>query len=90
VSGGCPEGSDCGKIRDLLNEILDEELAADVYDDVARHLHDCPDCTLHVDSVKKVIRLYREAGKREPPVDIKIDLEDVLARVRSEEDSTDH
>ena len=58
----CPEGVDCGKIHELLDDILDEELAADVTSEVIDHLKFCPDCTLHVDSVKKVIRLFRAAN----------------------------
>ena len=87
---GCPEGFDCTKIRNMLTELLDEELAADVYADVVEHLRKCPDCTLHVDSVQKVIRLFREAGRLTAPVDIKIDLKGVLARVRDEKDGHDH
>jgi hypothetical protein len=45
-------------------------------------MDDCPDCRVHVDSVKKVIRLYREAKGDDLPVDIRIRLQDVIARAR--------
>jgi len=86
----CPEGVDCGKIHELLDDILDEELAANVTSEVMDHLKWCPDCTLHVDSVKKVIRLYRAANATQKPVDIKIRLQDVLDRAREPEGGTEN
>jgi predicted anti-sigma-YlaC factor YlaD len=82
---GCPDGFDCSKIHELLDDIVDEELAADVYDWVVEHLQKCPDCTLHVDSVKKVIRLFREADEKRAPVHVQLRLKDVLARAREME-----
>ncbi len=81
----CPEGMDCGKIHAMLEDILDKELAAGVYGEVMNHLKKCPDCTLHIDSVKKIIRLYRAAGETKAPVNIKINLQDILARAREPE-----
>ena len=86
----CPEGMDCGKIHEMLEDILDHELATDVYSEVMKHMKMCPDCTLHVDSVKKVIRLFRVAGETKAPVNIKIDLQDVLARARETEGGTEN
>jgi predicted anti-sigma-YlaC factor YlaD len=75
---------DCRKVHELLDDYLDDELKEVVLGELETHLEMCPDCTLHVDSVKKVIRLYREATEEKVPVDIQIRLRDVLARVRDE------
>jgi anti-sigma factor (TIGR02949 family) len=83
MSGEC-KGGDCQKFRELLTEYLDEELQEVVLREVNAHLQGCPDCHLHVDSVKKVIRLYREATETEVPVDIRIRLQDVIRRARAE------
>lgn len=74
----------CKKVQQLLSEYLDEELKDAVCDDIRQHLDDCPDCMVQVDSVKKVIRLYREATDSECPVDIQIRLQDVLKKAREE------
>ena len=74
----------CKKVQQLLSEYLDDELKEVICDDIRQHLHDCPDCLVQVDSVKKVIRLYRGATDTECPVDIQIRLQDVLKKAREE------
>jgi RNA polymerase sigma-70 factor (ECF subfamily) len=77
-------------VQELLSDYLDDDLKEAVCENVQKHLKDCPDCMIHVDSVKKVIRLYREATDTSMPVDIQIRLHDVLkkAREESEEETT--
>ncbi len=79
---GC-QSEDCQKVRELLGEYLDAEREA-ILREVDKHLKDCPDCHLHVDSVKKVIRLYRESSESDVPVDIRIRLQDVIKKARAE------
>ena len=75
---------DCEEVFRLLSDYVDEDLKRAVCRELEKHLEDCPDCTLQVDSVKKTIRVFREAGSREEmPVDIMIRLQDVLKRARS-------
>ena len=77
---------DCDEVFRLLSDYVDEDLKRAVCRELEMHLEKCPDCTLQVDSVKKTIRVYREAGSREEmPVDIMIRLQDVLKRARTEE-----
>jgi anti-sigma factor RsiW len=79
----CKQG-DCAKVKALLSEYLDDELHAEVLRELNDHITKCPDCHLNVDSVRKVIRLYREATDTECPVDIRIRLEDVIRRARND------
>jgi RNA polymerase sigma-70 factor (ECF subfamily) len=74
----------CKKVQELLSEYLDDELKDVICGDIQKHLDDCPDCLVQVDSVKQVIRLYREATDTECPVDIQIRLQDVLKKARDE------
>ena len=74
----------CKKVQELLSEYLDDDLKEAVCEDIQKHLGDCPDCQVHVDSVQKVIHLYREATDTECPVDIQIRLQDVLKKARDE------
>ncbi|GJM43587.1 MAG: hypothetical protein DHS20C21_04290 [Gemmatimonadota bacterium] len=76
---------DCKKVNDLLSEFLDEELKGAVLLELKEHIEKCPDCHLNVDSVRKVIRLYRDATECDCPVDIQIRLKDVIRRAREEE-----
>lgn len=75
---------DCEKVQELLSEFLDEELKEAVCRELQKHLDGCPDCAVHVDSVRKVIRLYREASPQAVPVDIQLRLHDLLKRAREE------
>ena len=78
----CRGNPDCEKVHRLLGDYLDDELKAVVCEELERHMGECPDCRVHVDSVKKVIRLYREASEQGLPVDIRIRLQDVLKAAR--------
>lgn len=85
MSEDCAQGdSDCAKVKALLSEYLDEELHDEVLRELSVHIERCPDCHVNVDSIRKVIRLYREATETECPVDIRIRLEDVIRQARSE------
>jgi anti-sigma factor (TIGR02949 family) len=74
----------CKKVQKLLSDFLDDDLKAVVCEDIRKHLDDCPDCMVQVDSVKKVIRLFRDATDTKMPVDIQIRLHDVLKKAREE------
>jgi RNA polymerase sigma-70 factor (ECF subfamily) len=82
VTGDCQHGDDCRKVHELLGDYLDQDLRDALCAELEKHMDDCPDCRVHVDSVKKVIRLYRAAKGDELPVDIRIRLQDVIARAR--------
>lgn len=73
---------DCRKLHELLGDYLDHDLRDALCAEIEKHMADCPDCRVHVDSVKKVIRLYRGACSDKLPVDIRIRLQDVIARAR--------
>ncbi|MCA9750946.1 MAG: zf-HC2 domain-containing protein [Gemmatimonadetes bacterium] len=83
MSENCPRQV-CERVRQLLSELLDDELRGVVLEEVRTHLRDCPDCVLEVDSVKKTIRLYRQCSCQDVPVDIRIRLQDVIRRAREQ------
>lgn len=84
MTGDCGKGKgdDCRKLHELLDDYLDHDLREALCSELEKHMDDCPDCRVHVDSVKKVVRLYREAKGDSLPVDIRIRLQDVIARAR--------
>ena len=86
MTGDCHKhGEDCRKVHELLGDYLDQDLRNALCKELEKHMDDCPDCRVHVDSVKKVIRLYRTSEGDELPVDIRIRLQDVIARARREQ-----
>ena len=84
MTGHCAD-DECRKLRELLSEYVDADLREAVQRELDRHLEECPDCHLHVDSVRKVIRLFREASMDDMPYDVRIRLRDVIRRAREGE-----
>ncbi|MGQ0721203.1 MAG: anti-sigma factor family protein [Candidatus Eiseniibacteriota bacterium] len=82
MSGECGKHFDCRKVHELLGDYLDQELRDALCRELETHLERCPDCRVHVDSVRQVIRLYREGTATSLPVDIRIRLQDLLRRER--------
>lgn len=89
MTDGCQGNEDCRKLHELLSDYLDHELKDAVCRELDKHLEDCPDCQVHVDSVRKVIHLYRQATPEQLPVDIRIRLQDVIRRARDARRSGD-
>jgi anti-sigma factor RsiW len=76
------EHEECRKLRELLSEYVDADLREALQKELDHHLEQCPDCHVHVDSVRKVIRLYREGLGDSIPYDVRIRLQDVIRRAR--------
>ena len=49
----------CTDVMHHAGEDLDELLAGDVYARIRHHLDHCPNCEAYIDSLKKVVKLYR-------------------------------
>lgn len=84
MSGPCGGHEDCRRLRELLSDYVDQDLRDAIRAELDRHLEMCPDCHVQVDSVRQVIRLYRESSHEAIPYDVKIRLLDVIRRARCE------
>jgi anti-sigma factor RsiW len=85
MTGRCGHGDEeCRKLRELLSDYVDADLREVVRGELDRHLEECPDCHLQVDSVRKVIRLYRVSSRESVPFDVRIRLQDVIRRAREQ------
>ena len=73
------DGAVCQELVAQLSDYVDGELEADLCAAIEAHLAGCPNCRVIVDTVQKVIRLYRAEAARELPSDV----EDRLLRVLS-------
>ncbi len=75
----------CYHILDSLSDYVDGELREELCHEIERHIADCEDCRIVVDTYKKTIYLYHETvGEPEIPSDVRLrlfrrlDLEDFL------------
>ncbi|MDZ7331689.1 MAG: hypothetical protein ONB13_05175 [candidate division KSB1 bacterium] len=59
---------ECFESLEKICEALGEDIDSPMCKEVEEHLRNCPRCCAHVDSVRKVVRLYRQIGDAEVPV----------------------
>jgi anti-sigma factor RsiW len=57
----------CREFFKQLSDYIDGELAESLCAELERHLADCPDCRVVVDTTRKTISLYRRYGQAELP-----------------------
>jgi anti-sigma factor (TIGR02949 family) len=49
----------CPDLLPELNDFVDGTAGAEVCEEIERHLAECPDCRIMIDTLKKTIYLYR-------------------------------
>lgn len=50
---------DCGHILEQLSDYIDGEAAPEICEQIKQHLGGCKDCDNFIESVKKVVAMYR-------------------------------
>lgn len=71
--------SKCPELINELSDYLDGVAAPEICAEIERHLQECPDCKVMVDTLEKTISLYRERdGDTELPEDVRKRLYRVL------------
>ncbi len=77
----------CRNLLDSLSEYVDGELGAELCAEIDRHLQQCENCRIVIDSLRKTVYLYKATA--EPPVTpdevrerlyTRLDLEEFLDR----------
>ncbi len=65
----------CHHFLDSLSDYVDGELKADLCLEIERHMADCDDCQIVIDTLKKTVYLYHETAE-EPaiPSDVRVRL----------------
>jgi anti-sigma factor RsiW len=61
------KSENCRHLLDSLSDYMDGDLSDDLCFELERHLTDCKDCQIVVDTLRKTITLYR-ATATPPPV----------------------
>jgi anti-sigma factor (TIGR02949 family) len=79
------EHNTCRHLKDSLSEYIDGELSAEVCAEIDRHMQECENCRIVVDSLRKTVYLYHTSAKsQDMPEDVRerlfarLDLEDFL------------
>ena len=73
-----PEHAHCEDMLETLSEYVDGEIDDQLCAEIDRHLAECGNCRIMVDTLRKTIILYREFGHEEVPLDAKDRLYAVL------------
>lgn len=59
---------DCHYLLESLSDFVDGELRQDLCNEIERHLKDCENCRIVVDTLRKTVSLYRETSAELTPV----------------------
>ncbi len=59
------EHKDCRKLLGSISEYVDGELSEELCSALERHLEDCEDCRIVVDTMKKTVYLYHATSENE-------------------------
>lgn len=65
---GAPEHENCRHLLDSLSPYVDGDLSAELCTELERHMLDCEDCRIVVDSLRKTVSLYRATFDEDPCV----------------------
>ena len=76
------EPFDCDKVLETLSEYIDSDVRDELCQAIESHLSSCKDCSVKVDTVRKIIVLYQNgASSFEVPMRATAGLTAALARV---------
>ena len=78
---------DCKEILEGLSDYIDDELAEKTCREIEKHLRDCYNCRVVVNTLRQTVTLYREVPEDEIPGDVRIRLHKII-RLTEESGST--
>ena len=70
----------CNEVLEQLGDYLDEDARAELCRAIEEHLHQCHNCQVYVDTVKKTITLYQADRAVEVPLHVGTRLSAAMAR----------
>jgi predicted anti-sigma-YlaC factor YlaD len=88
ASGNNHEHRDCSYLLGSLSEYVDGSLEEMLCEEIERHVAECEDCRVVIDTLEKTVYLYHTSAELEPPIvpnDVKerlykrLDLDDFLS-----------
>ncbi len=78
--------AECTEHLDCLSEYIDGELDPELCAEIERHMAECGDCRIVVDTLRKTVSLYRNYGHEEVPADARERLYTVLKLEQREDE----
>ncbi|MBE0429766.1 MAG: zf-HC2 domain-containing protein [Thermoleophilia bacterium] len=77
---------DCGEIFEGLSEYLDDDLPEEICREIRRHLDDCHNCQVVVNTLKRTVYLYHTFPREEIPGETRKRLHKII-RMETEAES---
>lgn len=71
-------GKKCSEYVSELNDYLDGELDSELCDEIEKHVGQCENCRIMVDSLKQTVKLCREGRPEKLPTLLEDKLNDAL------------
>lgn len=71
-------GKSCHDYIQGLNEYLDGEVSPELCDEIEKHIGECENCRIMVDTLKQTVTLCREGKEEKLPVQLESKLKDIL------------
>lgn len=65
---------DCKEIFENLSEFIDEELVESACDQIRKHLADCENCRVVVNTLRRTVTLYHSIPTETMPGDVRLRL----------------
>lgn len=60
----------CKQFLHELNEFLDESVPAETRAELERHVNECPNCFVIVDTTRKTLRVFKGVTEKEIPTEM--------------------
>jgi RNA polymerase sigma-70 factor (ECF subfamily) len=60
----------CRPFMDRFCETLGEDPSSPLCRELEKHLKDCPDCSLQVNTIKRTVEIYRALPRRKVPGEV--------------------
>ena len=70
----------CREYLENLCAYVDGEADDSICREIEKHLADCPDCRVMVDTLRQTVKLCREGSEEPMPDDLKARMEEMLAK----------
>ncbi len=70
----------CKNLLSELNSYLDDEADPKLREELQRHVNECPNCWVIVDTTKKTLKVYKGMEAQALPADMENRLMDALSR----------
>ena len=71
-------GKKCHDYIQGLNEYLDGEVSPELCDEIEKHIGECENCRIMVDTLKQTVTLCREGKEEKLPKELELKLNNIL------------